>query len=66
MNGIQELKVVKARQARRTKLMQAVLKVYGRITVSEFNEKFKGRDEATIFRYLRLVEAERLQGVMVL
>ena len=65
MNGIQDLIVVKARQARRAKLMKAVLLTYGRMTVSEFNEKFKGRDEATIMRYLRLVQAEIRQGVRI-
>ena len=65
MNGVQKLNVVEERQARRTKLMKALLLTLVRITVSEFNEMFKDADEATVMRYLRIVQAEIRQGVRI-
>ena len=67
MNGILriEMEKTKARQARRTKLMKALLLTLVRITVSEFNEMFKDADEATVMRYLRIVQAEIKQGVRI-
>jgi hypothetical protein len=65
MNGVQKLNLVEERQARRTKLMKALLLTLGRITVSEFNEMFKDADEATVMRYLRIVQAEIKQGVRI-
>lgn len=65
MEGTREKTAVIERQRRRTKLLHAVLKVYGGMTVAEFNQRFNGRDEETILRYLKIVEAERAQGVEI-
>lgn len=65
MKGIQIKNAVVERQRQRTKLLKAILKVYGGMTVAEFNRRFNGRDEGTILRYLKIVEAERAQGVEI-
>ena len=43
------------------KLLKAVARVYGGITVIEFNEKFNGMSYSAIKRYLVIVIAERKQ-----
>lgn len=53
------------KQKRRTKLIKAVLSVYGGMTVAKFEELFGNKDEETIIRYLNIVCAERSQGVEV-
>lgn len=63
MEGTRAKSVVMERQRRRTMLLRAVLNVYGGMTVAEFNQRFNGIDEDTILRYLKIVEAERAQGV---
>ena len=45
----------------RLKLLKAVTKVFYGITVAQFNEKFAGWSVDAIYRYLRLIEAERKQ-----
>ena len=53
------------KQKRRTKLIKAVLSVYGGMTVVQFEELFGNKDEETIIRFLNIVCAERSQGVEV-
>ena len=65
MKGIQTKNAVVERQRQRTKLIYAVLRVYGDMTVAEFNEQFGNKDEGTILRYLSLISAERRQGIEV-
>ena len=43
------------------KLLRAVAKVYGGITVAQFNEMFSGKTEAQIHRHLALIQAEAQQ-----
>ena len=43
------------------RLMRAVASVYAGMTVQEYNEKFAGKSEEEISRYIKLLCAERLQ-----